>query len=430
MAAAPGAFHVPPATLVRIAATRQRPHDIGLLHAALHSRRLVLFKALLARVGREDLPAPARAAFDRDWRLLERAESPTPAAARRLLDYPAVGGWIVDALNAPGPDGLTAALHPLGGIAVGTALRTGARLRTVLPTVDGRLVLPGIGVQDARASHVRIRTGPHGALLTPVGHLGRSVPLRPDGRGAGAGWTSLAVLPGSAGRLDDLGTGHTAFPDVSRAPDVQPRPDRAAWLGRWRAAVSLLQAADPWRAAEITGLVRSVVPMAPAGEGASSRTLRAAPWAVHTALPDTARRFAEVLVHELAHSKLAVLTDLVALHHADGSAVHHVAWREDPRPFDGVLQGTYAHLALADLWSRVAERPGAAPAARRAARARREEYRAQVADALPILLNSHQLTEHGERFTVSMRQHLTSLGGGPGSPYALSDSLSGDGDVR
>ncbi|MFE9293317.1 aKG-HExxH-type peptide beta-hydroxylase [Streptomyces niveus] len=424
MAPVAGAFRVPPDALLRIAATRQRSCDLDLLHAALHSRRLVLLKALLARVGRGELPPPARAAFDRDWRLLELAESPAPAAARRLLDYPAVGGWIVDALNSPGPDGLTAALHPLGGIAVGTALRTGARLDTVLPTAGGRLVLPGVGAQDARAARVRIRSGPHGTLLTPVGNTARSVFLRPDGRGAGAGWSCLAVLPGSAGRLDDLGTGDTLVPDAA------PRPDRAAWLTRWRAAIALLASADPWRAAEVTRLVRSVVPMTPAGGGASSGTLRAAPWAVHTALPDTARRFAEVLVHELAHSKLAVLADLVALHHADGSAVHHVPWRKDPRPLDGVLQGTYAHLALADLWSRVAERPGATPAARHVARARREEYRAQVADALTVLLDSHQLTEHGVRFTVSMKQHLTSLGRGSNSPYALSDSLSGDGDVR
>ncbi|MET4924263.1 HEXXH motif-containing putative peptide modification protein [Streptomyces sp. PSRA5] len=427
MAPSPGTLAVPPGALVRLAATRQRTSDIDLLQAALHSRRLVLLKALLARVERAGLPADARAAFDRDWGLLARAESPAPAAARRILDYPAVGGWVVDALNAPGPDGLAAALHPLGGIAVGTALRTGARLDTVLPTADGRLVLPGTGVHDARASRVRIRSGPRGTLLTPVGHPARSVLLRPDGRGAGAGWQSLAVLPGSTGRLDDLGTGHAPAVDVTR------RPDRALWLTRWRAAVSLLKSADPWRAAEVTRLVRSVVPMAPVdkgAEGASSGTLRAAPWAVHTALPDTARRFAEVLVHELAHSKLAVLADLVALHHADGEAVHRVAWRADPRPLDGVLQGTYAHLALADLWSRVAERPGASPAARRAARTRREEYRAQVADALPVLFDSHQLTEQGARFVVSMKQHLTSLGQVPNSPYALSDSLSGDGDVR
>ncbi|WP_405675810.1 HEXXH motif-containing putative peptide modification protein [Streptomyces sp. NBC_01511] len=424
MAAAPGAFVVPPGTLVRLAATRQRPLDIDLLNAALHSRRLVLFKALLARVGRADLAPDARAAFDRDWELLARAEAPAPAAARRLLDYPAVGGWIVDALNAPGPDGLAAALHPLGGIAVGTALRTGARLDTELPTADGRLVLPGIGVQDARTPRVRIRSGPRGTLLTPVGRPARSVLLRPDGRGAGIGWTSLAALPGSAGRLDDLGTAHT------HDTDVRPRFDRAAWLTRWRGAVALLESADPWRAAEVARLVRSVVPMTPTDDGASSCTLRAAPWAVHTALPDTARRFAEVLVHELAHSKLAVLADLVALHDADGAAVHRVAWRRDPRPFDGVLQGTYAHLALADLWSRVAERPGAAPAARRTARARREEYRAQVADALPLLLDSGQLTERGVWFTESMKRHLASLGRGPNSPYALSDSLSGDGDVR
>ncbi|MFD3525601.1 aKG-HExxH-type peptide beta-hydroxylase [Streptomyces sp. NPDC058653] len=424
MAPASGTFAVPPGTLARLAATRQRPHDLDLLHAALHSRRLVLFKALLARVGRSDLTPAARAAFDRDWRLLARAESPAPGAARRQLDYPAVGGWVVDAINAPGPDELAAVLHPLGGIAVGTALTTGARLDTVLPGTGGRLVLPGIGAQDVRASHVRVRSGPRGTVLTPVGRRARSVLLRPDGRGAGAGWTALAVLPGSAGRLDDLGTGHLV------ATDTPPRTDRAAWVTRWRAALTLLSAADPWRAAEVTGLLRSVVPMAPAGEGASSGTLRAAPWAVHTALPDTARRFAEVLVHELAHSKLAVLADLVTLHHADGSAVHRVAWRKDPRPLDGVLQGTYAHLALADLWSRIAERPGAAPAARRAAHARREDYREQVADALPLLLDSHQLTEHGVRFTVAMKQHLTSLGRGPNTPYALSDSLFGDGDVR
>ncbi|WP_381794179.1 HEXXH motif-containing putative peptide modification protein [Streptomyces niveus] len=424
MAAAPGAFVVPSGTLVRLAATRQLSRDTDLLHAALHSRRLVLFKALLARVGREDLPPGARAGFERDWRLLARAESPAPAAARRLLDYPAVGGWVVNALNAQGPEGLAAALRPLGGIAAATALRTGAPLDIPLPTADGRLVLPGIGVQDARTPRVRIRSGPRGALLTPVGRPARSVLLRPDGRGAGAGWHSLPVLPGGTGRLDDLGTGD-AF-----GAEPRNRTDRAAWLTRWRAAVALLESADPWRAGEVTRLVRSVVPMAPAGEGASSGTLRAAPWAVQTALPDTARRFAEVLVHELAHSKLAVLADLVALHHADGAAVHRVAWREDPRPFDGVLQGTYAHLALADLWSRVAERPGAAPAARRQARARRDGYRAQVADALPVLLDSHQLTERGTRFTVSMKQHLTSLGRGPNSPYALSDSLSRDGDVR
>lgn len=425
MAPAPGTFAVPPGTLLRLAATRQRPYDINLLHAALHSRRLVLLKALLARVERGALDDPAaRETFDRDWRLLGGAEAPKPAAARRLLDHPAVGAWVVDALNTPGPEGLAAVLRPLGAIAVATALRTGARLDTELTTAEGRLVLPGTGVQDARTPRVRIRSGPRGLLLTPVGRPARSVLLRPDGRGVGAGWTPLAVLPGSRGRLDDIGAGHTLVPDTG------PPPDRAAWLARWRAAVALLESADPWRATEVTRLVRTVVPTAPAGESASSGTLRAAPWAVHTALPDTARRFAEVLVHELAHSKLAVLADLVALHHADNAAVHHVAWRKDPRPLDGVLQGTYAHLALADLWSRVAERPGAAPAARHAARARREEYRAQVADALPILLHSHQLTRHGERFTVSMKQHLTSLGRGPNTPYALSDSLSRDGDVR
>ena len=41
------------------------------------------------------------------------------------------------------------------------------------------------------------------------------------------------------------------------------------------------------------------------------------------------------------------------------SATYQVPWRPDPRPVDGVLNGTYAYLAVGELWrSRARERPG------------------------------------------------------------------------
>ncbi|MFF3290724.1 aKG-HExxH-type peptide beta-hydroxylase [Streptomyces sp. NPDC003023] len=420
-------FTVPPGSTARLASTRPAPEDQWLLDRAVHSRRLVLLKALLARMRREPLPDAAAAHFRRDWRLLESAENGRPARARQVLDHPSTGSWLVHTLNASGP-ALTTALPHLGEIAVAVALRTGAALHTTVTATDGLLVLPGLGVLDARTDRTRVVPVPRGLLLSPAGRKTATVLLWRGGRGTGPGWRGLPVLPGSRARLDDIAV-HRA-PDAvvgHRSTAVEPA---RAWRAEWRGAVNLLEAADPRRAAEITGLTRSVVPMAGGRGGPSSGSLRAEPWAVHTVLPGSARRFAEVLVHELQHSKLNVLCDLVRLHRADRVPRYRVAWRADPRPFEGVLQGTYAHLALADLWDRVAGRPGAAPAARRRSRVRREEYREQVAQALPILLESGELTVEGRQFVMGMQRHHAHLGIRAGTSFARPDDVQSDGDVR
>jgi HEXXH motif-containing protein len=127
-------------------------------------------------------------------------------------------------------------------------------------------------------------------------------------------------------------------------------------------------------------------------------------------LPGTTEGFAGILVHEIQHTKLGVLTDLVPLHDAGPEAVYRVPWRSDLRPFGGVLQGTYAHLALADFWLTAARRPGTAGGRRRAAQARGEASLGQVARALPVLLQSDRLTCTGREFTVRMKMHHAWLG--------------------
>jgi uncharacterized protein len=69
-----------------------------------------------------------------------------------------------------------------------------------------------------------------------------------------------------------------------------------------------------------------------------------------------------------------------------------VPWRRDPRPVEGVLHGTYAHLALAHL--RRAEG--------RAARAEYLRYRSWVCRAASELLATGALTRDGERFVAAM----------------------------
>ncbi|WP_461019699.1 aKG-HExxH-type peptide beta-hydroxylase [Streptomyces daliensis] len=447
--------------------TRPGPADLALLHAGLHSHRLVLLKSLLDRAGRAGLGDCARERLAQHWELLERAESRRPAEVREALAYPAVGDWLAHALNTdvadpthgaagpqgeagpygdtvkpappatpappgapdtPAPSGPSAlapsrepfeqALLRFGAVAVAVALHARTGFRITLPTDEGRLVLPGIGTYEAHAPRVRLVAGPRSLRLTPEGRRSGLLLTRPYSRAAGVGWRGLSTLPGSRARLDDSGPyrlrgrGGPVPRGGARARGGEGARGTPAgpWLTRWCSALALLESADPARAAEVASLTRALVPLDPSPGGVSSATLRAAPWAVLTGLPDSAPDMAEVLVHEIQHSKLAVLGDLAPLHHAGEEAVYRVAWRLDPRPFSGVLQGTYAHLALADLWDRIAERPGATPAARAAARGHREEYREQVAEALPILLESGQLTCTGREFAIGMERHLLSLG--------------------
>ncbi|MGK5638195.1 aKG-HExxH-type peptide beta-hydroxylase [Streptomyces sp. URMC 126] len=432
---------VAPGALERLARTRGTADDLALLLDALHSRRLVLLKSLLTRLEREPsaVPASARARFEAHWSLMERAEARYAPAVRDTLDYPSVGNWLARALAAPTGAPLATELEHFGAVAAAAALRSGAAFTAELAAPGGTLALPGIGLLAAGAPAVRLTARARSARFTVPGADGRTgrpgpVLLRGARRvtGAGAGWHGLRRLPGADAVLDDLdpyrapagGVGRAALPPAARTAGGG-RP----WTRRWRAALGLLAAADPQRAAETTALLRCLVPVArPAGEerGASdvSATFRAAPGAILATLPRTAADLAEVLVHETQHTKLAVLHDLVPLHGAGPAAVHRVAWRPDPRPLAGVFQGTYAHLALAEFWDRAARGAAVPGALREEARARRDSYRRQVAEAVPILLESRELTPAGREFATGMERLLASLGRtgrmAPGIPGASS----------
>ncbi|MEV5506050.1 aKG-HExxH-type peptide beta-hydroxylase [Streptomyces orinoci] len=427
---------VPAAALDRLARTRSTAQDRALLRDALHSRRLVLLKSLLTRLERQPrtLAGAAGRRFEEHWRLLERAEERHPGPARDTLDYPAVGNWLAGALTAPdGPEITRAAAH-LGAVATAAALLSGISFTTELATPDGTLALPGIGLLETGAPLVRLTARARTARLTAEGRRTGPVLLRAAGRvaGAGAGWHALRRLPGGRALLDDLdpyraparGVGRAALPAAARGATT-PEP----WTRRWRAAWTLLRATDPERAAETAELLRCLVPLATPPGTAVSATLRAAPGAVLTTLPDGPADLAEVLVHETQHSKLAVLHDVLPLHRAGPQAVHKVAWRRDPRPLEGVLQGCYAHLALADFWARAAGRQGLSPGARQTARARCDSYRQQVAEALPILLESNELTVAGREFTSGMERLLATLGRSGRSLVRVGDA-SPLGDVR
>ncbi|MET9374573.1 HEXXH motif-containing putative peptide modification protein [Streptomyces sp. NPDC002992] len=416
---------LPAAVFTELARTRPAPADDTLLRSALHARRLLLLKALLVRVHRhrEAVDAAVLRRFETSWHLLERAESHHPTVVRDVLDYPLTGAWLAAALAEPVGPALDRHLDRLEALAVTAALRADCPLDLAVEAPGGMLSLPGVGRQTAGSGRVRIRAGSRVARIHTEGHThpAATVLLLTDRRtgalvGRGPDWNGLHTLPDSTARLDDLdpyrvppgGVGTPARTAADRA-DTDP----GAWSAHWRAAQALLAHTDPGRAAEVRRALRAVVPLVAQGPRSLGATLRSAPGAVLTSPPAGAQDMAETLVHEIHHSKLATLHELVPLYRQGRAAVHRVGWRPDARPIGGVLQGAYAHLALTDLWRRATTARTVPRPWRSSAGQQFDHMHDQVGQALEILLESDELTNEGREFAHQMRRHHASLGAAP-----------------
>ncbi|MCT4354465.1 HEXXH motif domain-containing protein [Streptomyces sp. Je 1-79] len=413
------------AVFAELARTRSAPADAALLRSALHARRLLLLKALLVHVHRHrDAVDPAVfQRFEASWHLLERAERRNPAVVRDLLDYPMTGAWVAAALAEPLGPALDRHLGRLDSLAVTAALRAGCPLDIAIEAPDGLLSLPGVGRQEVGTGHARITAASRVARIHPEGVTGAAptVLLLTDRRtgalvGDGPGWLGLPVLPGAAARLDALDPyrvppGGVGTPARTAAEQTDSDPE--AWSAQWCAAQALLTRTDPGRAAEVRRALRALVPLAPLGTRSFGATLRSAPGAVLTSPPAGAQDMAETLVHEIHHSKLATLHELVPLYRQGRSVLHRVGWRPDARPIGGVLQGAYAHLALTDLWRRAATAQAVPRPWRSSAGQQFDHMHDQVGEALAILLESDELTNEGREFAQQMRRHHASLGAAP-----------------
>lgn len=117
---------------------------------------------------------------------------------------------------------------------------------------------------------------------------------------------------------------------------------------------------------------------------------------------------AETVVHELQHSKLNALFDLVALQEPRANPLCYAPWRRDPRPLSGLLHGIYAFTGVAEYWRRqVLASPG--PNALFTFAHQRE----QVLDALRVLGAAPALTELGVRFLDISADRLAACGDVP-----------------
>jgi HEXXH motif-containing protein len=190
--------------------------------------------------------------------------------------------------------------------------------------------------------------------------------------------------------------------------------DLDSWREGWHDALPLLQIGDGQRAIDVEQLLFCIVPLvrpAKAGSGrvaSCSGTRRETFGAVLSSMAERAGLLAATMVHELQHAKLGALAHLVPLHTADGEPRHWAPWRPDPRPFDGLLQGTYSHLALAEYWQTFAL-DAKEELLREHAWAEHSRCREQIGAALPTLAGSGSLTEAGRVLVTEMTAHLGRL---------------------
>ncbi|MFG1809447.1 aKG-HExxH-type peptide beta-hydroxylase [Streptomyces sp. NPDC049040] len=401
------------------------------LVAQQRRRRLLTLRALLDAVAEAPpalLPPAAAARVLADWRLLAAAERADPAAAHRVVHYPMTGAWAERALRAltvqDPPQPPAAALAHLGALAAAAAARAGLRFTADVPVRGGLLVLPTLGCCAVGAGCCAVRVTGDGRRLwlrvpSAGGTAGTPVEVRPgpDGiwRSAAAGWRPVRALWAADGRpvlLDDV--------DPYRDEERRSNPYGLTVSGaldpgrhaRWRTA---WQDAGPWtqlggagRVQEAAALLGCLVPLAGSPTAHCSATRGEAFGALLSSTPRSGLELAATLVHELQHTKLLALSALTVLHTADDSPRYWAPWRPDPRPFDGLFQGAYAHLALADFHLRVAL-SGAVPAARDAAWADHCRCRQQVEAALPQLLGSSRLTAQGRTLVTAMAAHHARL---------------------
>lgn len=419
--------------LAELGRTEGGPDSLALLVRYQDSQRLLMMRAVLDAAegaGPDVCPGPAKHRLREDWALLtaaDRAGGGAGSPARTRLGHPLMGPWArrcltgltprSGRLTAEGRRELVLDLAHFSAVAAVAAARAGLPFTVLLTARDGVLTLPSLGaLRTAEREDVRIE----------VRHTDGRLTLRRPGvpdvtvhleQGTGAwsatpAWTPAHALPGLVPGadpmpLDDL--------DPYRVPPREPdqyalsgptgpdEAERKRWLGTWSGTAAVLRTGGEQRLTEALALLRCLVPLelppGADGRGSCSATRREAFGAFLSSAPVTPVAFAATLVHEMQHTKLAALSDMVELHRAGPEARYFAPWRPDPRPYEGLLQGTYSHLALADFFQR---RALADPARRESAWAEHARYQVQVGAALPALVGSPDLTPVGRRFVDAM----------------------------
>lgn len=338
---------------------------------------------------------------------LEKDASNT-AACNEVLGHPYIRPWAEQCLRlaAQADDGsaprsaVSAEMGHLASIAAAAAIRAGALTEIDVPAEAGYVHLPTLGrLRVGSAVRATVSTDPAGFEVRAT-----SGKWRVDLGAAEAPrqWEEVREL--RAGeiwvRLEDT----DPYRDCHQWP-IAPRLSAAsvtAWQEQFAAAWDLIQRDYPGYAPGIAAGLCAITPLdgAESGRGISAAA-RPAFGAIGAALPSSGDVLALLLIHEFQHVKLGAVLDLHDLYEPIPGQRFRVLWRDDSRPIEPVIQGTYAHLGVTDYW-RIRRRQVGGTAGVEAAE-QFARWRLATSDAIETLAASGALTPLGERFVSQMR---------------------------
>jgi uncharacterized protein len=362
------------------------------------------------------------------WDVLTNLDSAHAPALDEVLAHPYVRAWAVRFLpghrgspehtgpavrgDRPGNDGSAGRHAPrdsdawhLAAIATAAAIRARVPVELPVPVRDGFLHLPTLGrlaVPLSAAATVTVSTGTDQfAVREPDGE--RAVKL--DSPESGSGWQPVRVLraDGAAVRLEDTDPYRNCHQWT--AADRLSGDEFFQWQFAYRQAWDLITREFKDYAPALAAGLTTITPLANDVPGQEiSAAVRQAFGAVGAALPDSGDTLALLLMHEFQHVKLGALLDLFDLCDRADTRLFYAPWRDDPRPLEALLQGTYAHIAVTEFWGVRWHRLPSAEA--EAAAARFALWRAQTAAAADVLAGSGSLTPLGVRFVDGIRATL------------------------
>ncbi|MFT7834977.1 HEXXH motif-containing putative peptide modification protein [Saccharothrix sp. BKS2] len=352
--------------------------------------------------------------LNRAWTLLAEAERIAPRAVEDVLMHHSVGVWLGRALRqVTGTPADTTPLWSEAGwfhaVAAAAAVRSGLACVVEVPVVHGAVTLPTVGAcrlpHRFPVGHATFRNSSAGAVLEVAGRTttARWEPAKRQ-RSTSRGRTIDVVL-------DDLSP-YREF--TGPLPPDRLEPDEwDEWRKLLGEAWDLLTERHPGPAEELSAGLAALVPL-DARRDVFAASSAAAFGAIALSPKRSAVEFGEALVHELQHSKVNALLELVELHTGDDAPVHYAPWRDDPRPLEGLLHGVYAFVSVVEFWHAHRGAPPVVPA-RHAGFTLGHRAR-QVELALAGLRGSTALTDLGREFAAAVSVRLAACDSTPGTP--------------
>ncbi|MFC8675861.1 FxsB family cyclophane-forming radical SAM/SPASM peptide maturase [Streptomyces griseorubiginosus] len=331
------------------------------------------------------------------WETLAGLDTEAPESVDAVLAHPYLRPWAQRVLRGGGDAG-PIAMRGVAELTAAALLRAGREGTVTVPTGSGVLRLPTLGalvVGDAAEARV---TGERQGFTVRVGE--REYSVSHESRADAAWWPRRRFeLPGWEVALEDTDPWRDVhgYPLTARLSATASEEWRTGLTSAWEWIRRELPAYAPGLAAGLS----VVTPLRESTADADiSSAARDAFGAVAIARPGSPQTLACLLVHEFQHVKLGAVLDVADLYDPSCERLFYAPWRPDPRPLEGLLQGTYAHIAVVDYWR--ARRRTAPGAEARDAEVRFARWREQTAEAVDTLIGSGALTDLGMRFVAAM----------------------------